>query len=199
MDTPETISAFWFGTDADEAGTIATQSALWWRKRDEIDAAIRERFEHLVIQAGNGQLDSWLQTPRGRLALILLTDQFPRNIYRDSARAFAFDARALGWSKTAIALGSDRQCRPVERVFLYLPLEHSEHRDDQAESVRRFEALAAAAGPAVKSSFDSFLDFARRHREIVDRFGRFPHRNVALGRQSTAAETAFLKQPGSRF
>lgn len=84
-------------------------------------------------------------------------------------------------------------------MFLYLPLEHSEDRNDQAESVRRFEALAAEAGPAVKASFDSYLDFARRHREIVDRFGRFPHRNAALGRQSSAAETAFLEQPGSRF
>lgn len=199
MDTAETICTFWFGTDTDEASIIASQSALWWRKRDEVDTAIRERFEHRVIQAGNGELDAWLQTPHGRLALILLTDQFPRNIYRNSARAFAFDARALGWSKKAITLGIDRQCRPIERVFLYLPLEHSEDRNDQAESVRRFEALAAEAGPAVKASFDSYLDFARRHHEIVDRFGRFPHRNAALGRQSTAAETAFLEQPGSRF
>ena len=137
MDTAETICTFWFGTDTDEASIIASQSALWWRKRDEVDTAIRERFEHRVIQAGNGELDAWLQTPHGRLALILLTDQFPRNIYRNSARAFAFDARALGWSKKAITLGIDRQCRPIERVFLYLPLEHSEDPNDQAESDRK--------------------------------------------------------------
>ncbi|MBR0567411.1 DUF924 domain-containing protein [Azoarcus sp. L1K30] len=199
METAETICTFWFGTTTDDATTIAEQSALWWSKRDEVDAAIRARFEPLVIQAGDGHLDAWLHTPIGHLALILLTDQFPRNIYRNDARAFAFDERALGWSNAAISRGIDRRCRPIERVFFYLPLEHSENRDDQAEAVRLFEALATEVPPHVRPAFDGFADFARRHREIVDRFGRFPHRNAALGRVSTAEEAAFLRQPGSGF
>lgn len=199
METPESIRTYWFGTTTDDSTTIGTQSTLWWGKRDDVDIEIRTRFEALLIQAGKGQLDAWLKTPIGHLALILLTDQFPRNIYRNSARAFSFDAHALGWSKAAIARGIDRQCRPIERVFLYLPLEHSEERNDQAEAVRQFEALAVEVPPHIRPAFEDFADFARRHREIVDRFGRFPHRNAALARESSAEETAFLRLPGSGF
>lgn len=201
-DTPDDLHAFWFGPAADTAGdaeVITRQSALWWKKQPEVDAAIRERFAPLVGRAAVGKLDGWLPALRGRLALILLTDQFPRSIWRGQAAAFAFDVLALRWAKAAIERGLDRDARPVERVFLYLPLEHSENLADQREAVRLFDALAAQAAPEAGAAFAGYLDYARRHLEIIERFGRFPHRNAALGRETTAEEAEFLRQPGSGF
>ena len=199
MDTPDTLHAFWFGTSAQDAEVIASQSALWWQKQPAVDAHIRHRFAPLVERAATGELDNWLDELRGRLALILLTDQFPRNIWREQAAAFAFDVLALRWAKEALALGLDTRARPIERVFLYLPLEHSENLADQQHAVRLFDALAASVSSELRPAFDGFLDYARRHLEIIERFGRFPHRNAALGRETTAAEADFLRQPGSRF
>ena len=202
MDTPDTIHAFWFGPAADEDEDdviIERQSALWWKKQPEVDAAIRARFAPLVGRAAVGELDAWLGGLRGGLALILLTDQFPRNIWRGQAAAFAFVVLALRWAKETIARGLDRDARPIERVFLYLPLEHSENLADQQHAVRLFDALAASVSSELRPAFDGFLDYARRHLEIIERFGRFPHRNAALGRETTTAETDFLRQPGSRF
>lgn len=202
MDTPATIHAFWFGATADEdeeAAIIARQSALWWKKQPEVDAEIRRRFAPLVGRTAAGELDDWLASPRGRLALILLSDQFPRNIWRGQAAAFAFDVLALRWAKQAVARGLDRDARPIERVFLYLPLEHSEDLADQREAVRLFDALADEVAPEQRPTFADYLDYARRHLEIIERFGRFPHRNAALGRETSAAEAEFLRQPGSGF
>ena len=205
MDTPETIHAFWFGATADEddeAAIIGRQSALWWKKQPEVDAGIRVRFAPLVARAAVGEVNGWLGASRGvrgRLALILLTDQFPRNIWRGQAAAFAFDVLALRWAKETVARGLDRDARPIERVFLYLPLEHSEDLGDQREAVRLFDALADEVAPALRPAFAGYLDYARRHLEIIERFGRFPHRNAALGRETSAAEAEFLRQPGSSF
>ena len=199
METPDTLHAFWFGTSAQDAEVIASQSALWWQKQPAVDAHIRHRFAPLVERAATGELDNWLDELRGRLALILLTDQFPRNIWREQAAAFAFDVLALRWAKEALVLGLDTRARPIERVFLYLPLEHSENLADQQHAVRLFDALAASVSSELRPAFDGFLDYARRHLEIIERFGRFPHRNAALGRETTAAEADFLRQPGSRF
>lgn len=202
MDTPATIHAFWFGATADaddEAAIIARQSALWWKKQPEVDAEIRRRFAPLVGRAAVGEFDDWLASPRGRLALVLLTDQFPRNIWRGQAAAFAFDVLALRWAKETVARGLDRDARPIERVFLYLPLEHSEDLADQRASVRLFDALAGEVAAEQRPAFAGYLDYARRHLEIIERFGRFPHRNAALGRETSAAEAEFLRQPGSGF
>ena len=199
METPDTIHAFWFGTHTDDDAVIASQSALWWRKQAEVDAEIRRRFAPWVARAASGELDGWLADIRGRLALILLTDQFPRNIWRDEAAAFAFDVLALRWAKDTLRLGLDGELRAVERVFVYLPLEHSEELGDQREAVRLFDRLAASVPAPKRPSFDGYLDYARRHLAIIERFGRFPHRNAALGRETTAEETAFLQQPGSSF
>ena len=199
MDTPDTLHAFWFGTSPQDADVIVSQSALWWQKQPAVDTEIRKRFAPLVERAATGELDSWLGELHGRLALILLTDQFPRNIWREQAAAFAFDVLALRWAKEALTLGLDTRARPIERVFLYLPLEHSENLADQQHAVRLFDALAASVGTELRPAFDGFLDYARRHLEIIERFGRFPHRNAALGRETTAAEADFLRQPGSRF
>lgn len=199
METPGSIRRFWFGDNNGDAAVAADKSSLWWSKNPETDALIRKRFEATVAMAGQRELDGWAATPEGRLALILLTDQFPRNIYRDSGKAFAFDALARAWCKEGLALGADAMLRPIERVFFYLPLEHSESVADQARAVELFQSLAAQSAPDAKASFDGFLDFARRHKIIIDRFGRFPHRNRLLDRASTPEEAAFLAQPGSSF
>ncbi len=199
METPGTICEFWFGQHQDEAELIARQSALWWSKRDDVDSGIRVRFEPLLDRASAGELDGWRATPQGRLAFVLLTDQFPRNMFRSTPRAFAFDPLARAWARDAIDQGVDRRLRAIERVFLYMPLEHSESLDDQTEAVRLVGALTDGVGPQLRPDFERFLDFARRHREIIARYGRFPHRNAILGRESDAAEIDFLQRPGSSF
>jgi uncharacterized protein (DUF924 family) len=200
METSDTIREFWFGTALeDAAGTARERARLWWSKNPEVDAAIRQRFESCVIKAGSGELDHWASNAQDRLALILLTDQFPRSIYRDVARAFAFDAKALSLAHTGIDAGFDVALRPLEKVFFYLPLEHSESLADQQRSVSLFQKLVDEANPDQKPTFAEYLDFAARHRDIISRFGRFPHRNKALGRISTPEELLFLQQPGSGF
>lgn len=199
METLENILSFWFGTETDDARVAARQAALWWRKDARTDADIRARFASTVELALQDQLRHWLATPRGRLAAIVLADQFPRNIYRDTPRAFAGDALALSWCREGLEQGADQVLRPIERVFFYLPLEHSESLADQDESVRRFEALLAGVAPELQKIFQTYLDFACRHREIIARFGRFPHRNRILGRTTTPEEAQFLQQPGSGF
>jgi uncharacterized protein (DUF924 family) len=193
------ILEFWFGDGLDAASVAAARSALWWGKSAESDEAIRRRFGDWVDRAASGELDGWLVTPRGRLALIILLDQFRRNIHRGTPAAFAADGRALQWAKEGIAGGIDDELRPIERVFFYLPLEHSEQLADQRQCVQLYKQLLDEVAPAEKPLFATYLDFAERHREIIERFGRFPHRNAILGRVSTEEELAFLEIPGSSF
>jgi len=197
--TIEAILDFWFGSSPDDSVVAKEKSALWWSKSPEIDGEIRQRFESSARRAAAGKLSDWLSTPRGRLALILLTDQFPRNIYRDSPRAFAQDLKALAWTRDGIEQGLDLKLRRIERVFFYLPLEHSESLQHQEQSVKYFGELGSLASPEHKPIFEEYLNFAVRHRDIIARFGRFPHRNKILGRESTADELAFLAEPGSSF
>ena len=195
----ESVLAFWFGGGEDDAEIADAQSSLWWDKHPAVDDEIRKRFAVLRTQAVSGALQAWAETPRGCLALIILVDQFSRNLFRDDPRAFADDARARGWCLDGIARGHDRHLRIIERVFFYLPLEHSERIDDQEHAVKLFVALRDTAAPAHRKRLGNFADYAQRHRDIVARFGRFPHRNEVLGRQSTDEEQAFLEQPGSSF
>jgi len=183
------VLAFWFGPDP----VLDARRALWFGKDPATDALIRERFLATHEAAARGDLDVWLDTPAGALALVVVLDQFPRNMYRDTAAAFASDQRALACARRVLERGWDVAMRPVERLFLYLPFEHSEVLADQRRSVRLFAALDEAPGMA-----DAF-DYALAHYCVIRRFGRFPHRNAILGRASTAEETAFLAQPGSRF
>ncbi len=199
MEDIRSIHDYWFGSNPDDAVAAAEQAKIWWTKNPVIDAQMRARFRVYVEAAGRGELGDWAAIPLGRLALILLTDQFPRNIYRDTAQAFAFDPFALRYCREGIALGADRMLRPIERVFCYLPLEHSESLNDQHESVRLFSRLLEDVVPEHKLKFQGYLHFAIRHRDIIERFGRFPHRNRMLGRVSTAEEAAFLETPGSTF
>ena len=178
---------FWFG--APDSDIFGERRECWFKADPEFDARIRSRFEYAVEIAADGGHDPLAITAEGALALIILLDQFPRNLYRGSARAFATDPKALAVAWAAVAAGHDRVLNSVQRCFVYLPFEHSEDLADQDRSVRLFEALGDA----------EFLDFAVRHRDIIAQFGRFPHRNAILGRDSTAAEAAFLEQPGSSF
>jgi uncharacterized protein (DUF924 family) len=199
MPTTQDILDHWFGTEDDAKAIANTQSTLWWGKSAETDALIKQRFEAAVLAAASGQLDDWQAQPQGRMALILLTDQFTRNIYRDTPRSFQFDPLARTLCIDGLALQHDRALRPIERVFFYLPLEHSERRDDQARSVALMQQLVDDAPAEHQPLYRDYLDFALRHQVIVDRFGRFPHRNAILGRESTNEEQAFLRQPGSGF
>lgn len=196
---PETVLDYWFGADRADALRNPVRARLWWRKDPITDADIRTRFEPLVIKTLAGERDGWARTPAGLLALVILTDQFTRTIYRGTPQAFAGDPRALGWCRRALAEGVDGSLHPLERLFLYLPLEHSEVLADQDACVALMEGLIAAAEPAARALLADALSYARRHGEVIRRFGRFPHRNAILGRESTAAEIAFLKTPGSSF
>jgi uncharacterized protein (DUF924 family) len=197
--TIETVLQFWFGTSSEDAAVAKEKSALWWSKSLERDQEIRRRFESLAAQAAAGELSDWQSQPSGRLALILLTDQFPRNIHRDTPRAFAQDSKALAWCLDGIKSDFDLKLRPIERVFFYLPLEHAESLKHQEQSVKLFRELAESVTRNAKILFEEYLDYAVRHRDTIARFGRFPHRNKILGRGSTAEELAFLAEPDSSF
>jgi len=198
METAQSICDFWFGGVADdEAGK--RQAKLWWSKDAGLDAELTERFSGLVTAARSGQLEQWNDSALGRLALILLTDQLPRNIFRGTPEAFASDPQARQLCLAGLERGDDKTLKPIQRVFFYLPLEHSESLIDQDHAVSLFAALLQAMPQPVTEQYRGFLTYAQKHRHVIQRFGRFPHRNAILGRQSSAEETAFLAEPGSLF
>jgi uncharacterized protein (DUF924 family) len=199
MGSKERILDFWFDDLSGSDGIPPERLQLWFGGREETDCLIRARFEADLGRAAHGKYDHWCQTPRGALALIILLDQFPRHIHRNTPRAYAFDQQSLSICLEGMAEGRDRSLAIFERAFFYLPLEHSEDFEIQNRSVRAFEELLAASSEGMKEVCGSFLDYAVRHRDIIERFGRFPHRNAALGRRSTPGEEAFLKEPGSSF
>lgn len=180
---------FWFG----EGEEYGSPRSFWFEKSDEVDRQLRERFSEDHERAATGELEDWKARPRECLALILLLDQIPRNIFREDARSYATDALAREAARHAIASGFDSELEEIERWFVYLPFEHSEDIEDQRRSVELFEALGDG-----EESVDVTY-YARRHLEIIEQFGRFPHRNRVLGRESTPEEIEFLKEPGSSF
>lgn len=182
---------FWFG--APGSPEYCRPREAWFRKSDAFDDAIRARFLDVQRQAADAGLQSWQSTPESLLALILALDQFPRNLFRGSRRAFATDAQALAAAQSAVARGFDRLLCPVQRWFVYLPFEHAESLEMQQTCMDLFAGLRDDPDSA------GSIDYARRHFEIIARFGRFPHRNAVLGRVSTPEEAAFLQQPGSGF
>lgn len=181
------VLEFWFGSE-DQARDV------WFRKDAAFDALIGQRFGALVERALTGELTAWDGSADSALARLLLLDQFTRNIHRGTPRAFAGDAAALALARAVVARGDDAVLPPLRRVFVYLPFEHAEDALAQRESLRLFGALAAAH-PALAG----YADYAHRHAEVIERFGRFPHRNAILGRASTPEESAFLREPGSSF
>jgi uncharacterized protein (DUF924 family) len=197
--TPEDVLDFWFGQPGSAADVAARQSKLWFGKSADNDRQVTERFAGTLAAAGAGQLDHWVLTPRNRLALIVVLDQFPHHIHRNHGQSFAYDAQSLALAQAMIENGDAARVTPIEQVFAYLPLEHAESLALQDQSVALYAQLAAKADAAERPLFEGFLDYAVKHREVIARFGRFPHRNALLGRTSNADEIAFLQQPGSRF
>ena len=190
---------WWFGSSGSASEVAAQKGRLWFGKRDSQDLEARERFGDWVEQALAGGLTDWAQRPEGWLALVLLLDQLPRMIFRDTPKAFSGDLRAQALVAQGLAAGFDRQLKPIQRVFIYLVLEHCENLAVQNEAVSRFIDLVREQPEAERAVFEDNLDYAERHQKIIARFGRFPHRNAVLGRESTAEEIEFLNRPGSRF
>jgi uncharacterized protein (DUF924 family) len=178
--TPDDIVTFWFSDEA---------KPKWWVKEDAFDAAVRGRFAAALEAALAGALDGWAATPEGALALVILLDQVPRNSFRGTPGAFSGDEKALSVAKDAIARGLDAALPPDRRNFLYMPFQHSERLEDQESGMALFAA----------NDVENGLSYMRAHRDIVARFGRFPHRNAILGRASTPEELDFLQQPNSSF
>lgn len=193
------ILEFWFGAPVSPTGLDPKKQRIWFSKDPKVDREIATRFGGHLERASREALPDALDSPRAYLAMIVLLDQFSRNIHRGDARAFATDAKALTLSLDGYTRGMDRWLTPTQRVFFYLPLEHAEDADMQSRSVHLFRTLAEEVDPSDRSIFSSFLDYAERHRDIILRFGRFPHRNAILGRSSSAEEIAFLETPGSGF
>lgn len=199
MEDRERILDFWFGELAGADRIPPERLRLWFGGEEETDRQVRERFETTLHKAIRGESDDWPRTSRGALALIILLDQFPRHIHRNSPLAYACDHKALGVCLEGLSRRQDRSLSVMERAFFYLPLEHAENVDMQKLSVQSFETLLEDSPEVMKETCESFLDYAVRHREIIERFGRFPHRNAVLGRPSTEEEEMFLKEPGSSF
>jgi uncharacterized protein (DUF924 family) len=195
---PSEVVTFWFGADDDEP--LARQEQ-WWASGEDFDATIKRRFAPTLRAADGGQLQEWRDEPTSLLALVLVFDQFSRNIFRGSARAFAWDERSLALTDRAMETGMDQQLSLVKRWFLYLPLMHTESIERQRQSVEVFDSLRQEAdeGTEVRAALDGAVEFARHHRDIVEEFGRFPHRNDALGREPTEAEEEYLANDGARF
>lgn len=187
------ILSFWFGEPRDDQAYSEERRRLWFAQDLQLDQEIRNRFITDYHMAAERQLMDWQDTPRSGLALVILLDQFPRNMFRGDPRAFATDPLAREVATSLIQRGSDRHLLPVERMFVYLPFMHSEDPAHQQQSVVLFQQLAQERG-----YLDS-VPYAIRYREIIERFGRFPHRNAILGRLSTPEEAEFLEQPESSF
>ena len=194
-----TVLEFWLGAAEPTDASALTRQSLWFTKSDALDAEIRNRFGAWVEEARAGQLNSWAETAPGRLALVVLLDQFSRNAWRGRPESFAGDAQALALALQALSNGHWEAVAPLARFFLALPVEHAEDPAMQELSVALFTQLAAQATPATQPVLSSALEFAHKHQQVIARFGRFPHRNAALGRASTDEEAAFVAQPGTGF
>jgi uncharacterized protein (DUF924 family) len=184
------VLAFWFDP---------AHHSKWYDADAVFDAQIREQFAESIEQAASGKLIDWTATPSGWLALLIVLDQFSRNIYRNDSRAWAQDLRAQRLTLSGIEEGYDRQLPAIQRVFAYMPLEHAEDIGLQRRSVMLFDALCNDVPPDQRDSYSGFLDYARQHEAVIARFGRFPHRNAVLGRASTPEERVYLAEPGAGF
>lgn len=198
--TPADILSFWFGPDRIGAWAATPETMRQWFVKDlDFDAAIVARFGTTIEAAldGDTRLSDWDASPDGALALLILLDQFTRNTFRGTGRMFVGDPKALALATRLVDNGVEKSLRPIERVFVYLPFEHSESLRDQERAIALFEALAAGEPDGTFATMS--VDYARKHEVIIRRFGRFPHRNALLGRESTEEELAFLATPGSSF
>jgi uncharacterized protein (DUF924 family) len=197
--TAERVLRFWFGTTDEDGMSAAEVAARWFGKEASFDGAIREQFGGEHAAAMRGERDRWLASARGRLAYLIVLDQMSRNMFRDTPRMFASDERALAAAMQGIDLGVDRKLAGDLRAFCYLPLMHSERIEVQQRCVDLFHSFTEESEGRVRERMAHSLGYAIAHRDIVAKWGRFPHRNALLGRESTPEEKAFLEQPGSSF
>lgn len=188
----DAILTFWFMDQQLSAPQIDNRMDTWFGEDAAFDQQISSEFAHDVERASNGELDHWASQSRSRLALILLLDQFRRNVHRNTADAFAKDKIALKLCVEGAMAKADQGLAPIERAFFYMPLQHAESAKVQAKSVELFNKLAEAVTPTYRETFSTMAQFAELHRDIIDQFGRFPHRNQLLGRQNTPEEDEYL-------
>jgi uncharacterized protein (DUF924 family) len=193
------VLPFWFADALQSVAAARARSKVWFANDPQFDAEIARRFGDLPTKAAAGDFDSWMNAAESALARVIVLDQFPRNLYRGDPRAFAFDALALAGSVSALDRGFSKRLHPVQTVFILLPIEHAEDPSMQQRSVAQFEELRGRAPAGCESLFDGYLDYARRHRDVIERFGRFPHRNAVLGRTSTLEERAYIEGGGEHF
>ena len=193
------VLSFWFGDPLVASEVLGERYKVWFGSDAAFDAEVRDKFGADLYRAGAGELDAWGDTPKGRLALIVLLDQFPRNIFRGTPQAFAYDARALDVCVTGIAAGDDRRLGTTERTFFYLPLEHAEDPPTQAHCVEMFAALQNECDDAERAFVAKNYQYALDHYRVIEQFGRFPHRNAILGRQSSAEELRYLADSAPSF
>lgn len=214
MDEALRVREFWFGKlltgTLPGQGDLASVSqalkrrvSVWFESNPQLigqqDELIRSQFQGLVERAGRGELDGWADSPRRRLSLIILLDQFPRQIHRGTPQAFAYDPAALALALSGMQSAADGALNIVERLFFYMPLQHAESTDVQDESVSAYRRLVVESPKELKSTFEESLESAEEHRALIHQFGRFPHRNRILGRENTAEEEAYLKKAGEQF
>ncbi len=193
------ILSFWFMEQELSAPQIDRRMDIWFGEDPVFDEAIKAEFEDDVEKASEGQLDHWADEPRGRLALILLIDQFRRNIHRNTAAAFSHDRLALKLCVEGAMAKKDKGLTPIQKVFFYMPLQHAESAKVQAKSVELFNKLAESVSPTFQETFLTVAQFAELHKDIIDQFGRFPHRNELLGRDNTPEEDEYLAGDGPDF
>lgn len=193
------ILDFWFADAVSSPAAAAERNAFWFRASAEADRLIWEHYGDLVIDAAAGHYDEWTATPQGRLALILILDQFPRNIYRGTAEVFRFDRVAMSLAEAGVKRGHLAGLAVPEQAFMLMPFQHSEDIDEQRAGVALMQGLVAEAEPEWRPLAQGYADYAIKHHDIIAQFGRFPHRNQVLGRESTPAEVAYMATGGETF
>ncbi|MEJ0086357.1 MAG: DUF924 family protein [Pseudomonadota bacterium] len=197
MHSAREVLEFWFGAPPFDTARLEERNRFWFGGDGEAaqaarDVLIRSTLEPMLERAARGEFAAWAASPKRRLALIILFDQVPRNAYRGTAAAYAFDREALALALEGLQLAADAALDPVERLFFYLPLEHAESLDVQNASIVAFDRLAAEAPPELREFAESLRGYARKHRDVIEKFGRFPMRNAPLGRESTQEELEWL-------
>ena len=198
-DPAEELVELWFADATESGAALDAQCRMWFDGSSGVDAWLRQRFGHLLERADRGELRAWTERPRSCLALVIALDQLPRHLFRGMPRAFAYDAMALEVARSALERRFDRSLHPVQAAFLYLPLEHAEDPAMQDRSVQLFRSLVARGEPEIRPTLELFASYAERHRAVIQRFGRFPHRNRLLGRRPTGAEERYLADGGETF
>jgi len=204
MHNANDVLTFWFGRDPFDAARLAERSTFWFggggaADQAARDARIRAQLEPMLERAARGDFAAWAASPKRRLALIILFDQVPRNVYRGTPAAFAFDREALALSLGGLQLAADAALEPVERLFFYLPLEHAESLEAQEAASGAFTRLVTEAPDELREVCTAWREYAQRHREIIRQFGRFPYRNAILGRESTTVESEWLASHADHF